>query len=202
MAHEDYSAKLDKIQKAIHELRAAMAIETMLDKLDPTQPAGKLRNTFALFAINGLLGEVMDWDAWMHGKDRDGNDHPQIPWIHWPQEWAVRAIPPFGGQLIRYSIKQDDAFVSIYFDSLCVAGAMQAPYWEIYPVPYVDDDGVAHEDVGRYMLGEEDEMLAGIRESIDHQLQHGRPGKVDIKEVTESLRQAMGEMAKEDDGEE
>jgi len=82
-------------------------------------------------------------------------DH--IPHIPFAPEWDVRAIPPYGGAVIRYYVRHKGLRVSIYLDGYDRLGSMGEPYWEMYPGP----------DVGqpeRFLLAETDELAAKVAE--------------------------------------
>lgn len=82
-----------------------------------------------------------------------------IPFIKWPADWEVKAIPPFGGAIVRYLIKTPKCKrVSVYLDCYQRLGFMSAPYWEVYP----------HEgDCARCYLNEAEELVRLISECAD-----------------------------------
>jgi hypothetical protein len=58
----------------------------------------------------------------------------KIPAIKWPPEWDVRAVPPFGGALVRYRVQHEGATASIYLDGNNSLGYWEdGPYWEVHP---------------------------------------------------------------------
>lgn len=71
------------------------------------------------------LSEVLEWQKWIE----------QIPFIQFKKDWEVRAIPPFGGAIIRYNVKKkgQKGWVSIYLDCYDRLGYFGEPYWEVYP---------------------------------------------------------------------
>lgn len=87
-----------------------------------------------------------------------------VPFVKFDPEWEVAVIPPFGGVDARFLVKFGKAGVSVYLDFYNNAGYMPGPYWEVYP-----HDG----DCFRAMLTEPDELLRGIRESIEQQSKEG-----------------------------
>jgi len=97
--------------------------------------------------------KVFEWDKWRN----------EIPYIQWPESWAVKAIPPFSTGIIRYNITKPNTniFVSVYLDCYDQAGCVGEPYWEIYPV-----DG----DCERVLFSEPvAELLSVIAKSIKEQ---------------------------------
>lgn len=70
------------------------------------------------------LAERDEWRKWQ----------PLIPYIKWPSDWLVKAVPPFGNAIIRYNIKTPKCeFVSVYLDCYDELGFVGVPYWEVYP---------------------------------------------------------------------
>jgi hypothetical protein len=56
-----------------------------------------------------------------------------IPYIKWPSDWEVKAIPPAAGAIVRYYVKTPNCeIVSIYLDCYDILGFMGYPYWEVY----------------------------------------------------------------------
>ena len=92
----------------------------------------------------------------------------EIPYISFPSNWEVKIIPPFCGAIVRFLVKKDDAFVSIYMDAYNELGIfgypVPEPYWELYP--YEDD-------VYRVALNNTGELLQRISESIEQQERGG-----------------------------
>lgn len=89
--------------------------------------------------------EAFEWRKWQH----------EIPYIKWPADWLVKAVPPFAAAVIRYNIKTPNCdFVSVYLDCYDQLGAMGEPYWEVYPV-----DG----DCERCLLSETEKLLDAIK---------------------------------------
>lgn len=72
--------------------------------------------------------EAYEWKKWAQ----------EIPYIHWPSDWQVKAVPPFSTGIIRYWIRThkmlSNAIVSVYLDCYDRAGYVGEPYWEVYPV--------------------------------------------------------------------
>ena len=82
----------------------------------------------------------------------------KIPKLKFHSSWDVKIIPPFGGAIIRFVIYKNDKSCSIYFDGYGLLGAVDVPYWEIYPVG---------EDTYRCMLNDVDELLFVISCAIN-----------------------------------
>jgi hypothetical protein len=92
------------------------------------------------------LEEMHEWRKWAS----------QIPFISWPPDWKVKAVPPFGSAIIRYFIQTPNRdFVSVYLDCYDRLGVMGKPYWEVYP---------HNGDCFRCYLNEVDELLKAIGE--------------------------------------
>jgi hypothetical protein len=89
-----------------------------------------------------------------------------IPELKFPEGWGIRIIPPFAGAISRFVVNCGEAKVSVYLDFYDALGIVGEPYWEIYP--YEDD-------TARYLLNETDELINGIRQSIDQQLSDKTP---------------------------
>lgn len=96
------------------------------------------------------VSKEYEWEKW---KD-------EIPYLQFQNDWQVRAVPPFGGAIIRYNIKKDNSFVSIYLDCYDQLGYCGQPYWEIYP--YADD-------VYRCYMNDTKELLKAIKKSLKQQ---------------------------------
>ena len=103
--------------------------------------------------------KVFEWDKW----------RKEIPYLEFPQDWLVRAIPPFHVGIIRYNIKHKeipDSHVSIYLDCYDRAGFVGQPYWEIYP----------HEgDCFRCLMAETDKLIEAINQSFEEQKKQHDP---------------------------
>jgi hypothetical protein len=99
--------------------------------------------------------KVFEWDKWRQ----------EIPFLSFPADWLIKAIPPFSTGIIRYNIKHKDlpnSFVSVYLDCYDRAGCVGEPYWEVHPI-----DG----DCERCLINETDELIAAITKSLDQQKQ-------------------------------
>lgn len=114
------------------------------------------RDTFQehlkLMQARALIESHYEWRKWAQ----------EIPYIKFPGNWEVKAIPPFGGAIIRYIIKHEnsaDNSISIYLDCYGELGVVDEPYWELYP----DIDGQ------NWRCGMEDteELLDRLHEILD-----------------------------------
>lgn len=88
----------------------------------------------------------------------------QIPFIKFKKNWSVKIIPPFGGAITRFLVRQDgtEFNISVYLDFYDSLGCVGKPYWEIYP--YEDD-------VLRLLLSETDDLVCYIQKAIDIKLE-------------------------------
>jgi len=104
------------------------------------------------------MAEEYEWMKWVE----------ELPYLNFKDDWKIKVIPPFGGAIARFQIKHKDdkdAWVSVYLDCYGELGAMKHPYWEVYPYQYED-----YEDVFRVDLGNEDELVKRIDESLQQQI--------------------------------
>lgn len=112
---------------------------------------GKYRE---LMDAKNLIEKKYEWIKW----------RTEIPYINWPSDWLVKAIPPSHCMIIRYNIKHKDnpnSFVSVYLDCYDELGCVGKPYWEVYPVG---------NHCGRCLMNETDELLSFIKQSLDEQV--------------------------------
>lgn len=90
-----------------------------------------ISKTFKVYELSSSLGTLLEWEKW----------RTEIPFIKWPPDWEVKAIPPFGGAIVRYLINtKHKKGLSVYLDCYNYLGyydLKQTPYWELYP--YEDD---------------------------------------------------------------
>ncbi len=104
------------------------------------------------FTLYIELEKTFEWMRWKE----------EIPYLQFPANWKVKAIPPFVGAIIRYYITKEglkeNEYVSVYLDCYDILGCMEEPYWEIYP----NKDGEA----SRYYLNNIDLLLKGIDSSL------------------------------------
>lgn len=98
-------------------------------------------------AAESYLADRFEWRKWME----------EIPFIKWPADWAVKAIPPFGKAVIRYRVKLPcGSEVSIYLDCYDNLGVVGKPYWEVYPY---------QGDCARVFMNDTDELIEVIGKS-------------------------------------
>lgn len=89
-----------------------------------------------------------DWQVWIK----------KIPFIKFPADREVKIIPPFGGALIRFLVKKNESEnISVYLDVYGRLGAVENPYWEVYPY---------HDDVVRVDMENVEELLQRIQEAL------------------------------------
>lgn len=96
-----------------------------------------------------VRAQVEKEDEWMKWA-------AEIPFVKWPSDWEVKAIPPLNGTIVRYLIQTPKCkYVSVYLDCYDRLGHYGAPYWEVHP----------HKgDVARCALKDVDELLKLISE--------------------------------------
>ena len=108
------------------------------------------------------IRELFEWDKWRE----------KIPFINFPERFEVKIIPPFGGAVARFQIRDkeyEDTWVSVYLDCYDLLGYYGEPYWEIYPY---------NEDIYRCGMNETDELIKAITHSIDNQISSNIAEKV------------------------
>ena len=96
-------------------------------------------------------------DMMEHSKWRQ-----EIPFLQFPPEWQIKILPPFSGAVVRFWVQKEEASVSVYLDCYSILGAVNRPYWEIYP----DQEG----DNSRFYMDDTEELLLAIKDSIERQL--------------------------------
>ena len=101
----------------------------------------------------------------------------EVPELQFKSDWAVQILPAFGGAIIRFYIRKETAFVSVYLDAHDRLGYGSTatkhtdnptPYWEMYP--YVCSDYPDELDTRRFYLNETDKLLNDIEYSLNEQL--------------------------------
>lgn len=109
-----------------------------------------------IYEAESAISGKHEWNRWRE----------ELPYIKWPKSWLVKAVPPFGGAIIRYLITLEglDDRISVYLDCYNrlgyfwdASGSNPAPYWEVYPV-----EG----DVYRCPMNDIDRLLKGIRAGL------------------------------------
>lgn len=93
----------------------------------------------------------------------------KIPYMSLPSDVEFKVIPPFAGAVARFMVKKGNRTVSVYLDCYSILGAMNKPYWEIYPYKgdtyrcYIDEvDELSEkitEELNREQSEEEDEHI-------------------------------------------
>jgi len=73
--------------------------------------------------LSAQMEKEFEWTKWAN----------EIPFIKWPANWEVKAIPPFCGAIIRYWIMTPRGNISVYLDCYDVLGYFGEPHWEVYP---------------------------------------------------------------------
>jgi hypothetical protein len=108
------------------------------------------KNFIDIFKARALMESTYEWHKWVK----------EIPYLNVPDGYLIKAIPPFGGTIIRYIVTDAEKTksVSVYLDCYDELGIVGQPYWELYPAA----DGDTH----RCLLNETDELLEKIVESI------------------------------------
>lgn len=110
----------------------------------------KIKNDIEIFSARLRIESQEEW--------RESSD--LTPAFSLPRGWKIKIIPPFGGAMERFQIQKGDGWVSVYFDAYGRLGAMDFPYYEIYPYKG---------DVARFSVDEIDEMLKAISHSLREQ---------------------------------
>jgi hypothetical protein len=96
----------------------------------------------------------MEWDAMFETRTWSG----KIPYLKFPNDVEVKVIPPFSGAVVRFLVKKGEKSVSCYLDCYGILGAMDKPYWEIYPY-----EG----DTYRCYIDETDDLMEKIVEELN-----------------------------------
>lgn len=108
------------------------------------------------------MGEKLDRYAIIHKYEHTMECRKwtnEIPYIKFPFNWEIAIIPPFGGAVVRFVVKQHEARVSVYLDCYDELGYVGEPYWEIYPSETQDNM--------RFLMKETDLLLEAIQKSLD-----------------------------------
>ena len=81
-------------------------------------------------------------------RDKHAKD---MPFISIREGYQIQIIPPFGGAMLRFRILHNasNKEYSIYYDVNNSLGIEDEPYYEVYPISYIDDDGESHQDTLR-----------------------------------------------------
>lgn len=95
-----------------------------------------------------LLSKEYEWNKWTES----------IPYIKFPSDWEVKAIPPFNGAIIRYHIKTPNHNqVSVYLDCYDRLASVGEPYWESY-------DGM---NIDRFLMADTEGLVNCISKYTD-----------------------------------
>jgi hypothetical protein len=87
----------------------------------------------------------------------------QIPYISFKEGWEVSIIPPFGGAMARFLVREKSnqkGRVSVYLDYFDNLGCVGKPYWEVYPIG---------NDTARHLLNETDDLVKTIEQALIEQ---------------------------------
>lgn len=97
----------------------------------------------------------IEWDTYFEAREWG----PKIPYLKFPSDCEVKVIPPFGGANVRFLVKKNEKVISVYLDCYANLGAMDVPYWEIYPY---------QGDTYRCFLNEADDLMEKIEEELNN----------------------------------
>lgn len=89
----------------------------------------------------------------------------KIPYFALPVDYEIKVIPPFGGAVSRFLVrdrKKHRAAVSVYLDCYEMLGYFGEPYWEMYPNIVGG--------VSKFPMSDVDSLLENIDKSVQHQL--------------------------------
>ena len=101
------------------------------------------------------------WEADQNKRFKEWYD--KIPHVPFNEKWDVRAVPPFGGAIVRYKVQHNGHEISIYLDAYDALGCVGEPYWEIYPN--------LHGDTLRFLMNETKEMVKELAEIMSEKKQ-------------------------------
>ncbi|MFA5409292.1 MAG: hypothetical protein WC343_11030 [Bacilli bacterium] len=104
----------------------------------------------ALAQALSTVRSEMEYDRWMY----------ENPYLRFPASWAVQVIPPFGGAVARFCVRnRSGRVVSVFLDCYgAVSGEQRPPYWEISPSADGEPERFGMEDVAG--------LMAGLRRSL------------------------------------
>ena len=81
-----------------------------------------------------------------------------IPFIKTQPGWEIKVIPPFGGAVARFLVRNESGkSASVYLDCFDRLGCYGEPYWEVYPVG---------DDVGRCPMADVESLVSLINKSF------------------------------------
>jgi len=97
-----------------------------------------------LALAQAIVETEMDSRRWMY----------EVPYLRFPVSWAVQVIPPFGGAVARFCVRnRSGRVVSVFLDCYEKLGFFGGPYWEIFPSADGEPERFAMEDVAGLMVG-------------------------------------------------
>ena len=106
---------------------------------------------YEISMAQAIVGKGMEYYKWAK----------EIPFIHFPDKYEVKIIPPFGGAVARFIVQQREwrelGTRSIYLDCYDRLGCFGEPYWELFPC--------AGDDVYRCRMDDTQALLDAIEES-------------------------------------
>lgn len=112
-----------------------------------------VNNRVSRAELGSKMSKAYEWDKWQQ----------EIPYINFPEHFAVKVTPPVAGAVVRFRVADkrciEKGDISVYLDCYSELGAVWEPYWEIYPAA----DG----DVSRYMMRDIDGLIAGLQEALE-----------------------------------
>ena len=104
---------------------------------------------FLLLNAQIRIEKEMEYDRW----------YKEIPFIKFPASWEVKIIPPFGGAVVRFRVRNTRGKeISVYLDCYDTLGCYGSPYWEIFPA--------ADDDIARYAMNDIDGLLKGLKAAM------------------------------------
>ena len=87
----------------------------------------------------------------------------ELPTFHFEKEWNVKIIPPFSGAVIRFAIKYNGKYISVYFDGYSELGYVFDE--ENNPIPYFEYYNGT--ECYRYRIDESEKMMADIKKFLE-----------------------------------
>ena len=79
----------------------------------------------------------------------------KVPFIEFPEGWAISVIPPFAGAMCRFRVLINDKQYSVYLDCYDRLGFFGSPYWEVCPIG---------DDVARFDINDVEGLIKCISE--------------------------------------
>lgn len=132
-----------EVRKAFNTIfRAGITIEDILKEFPKVRHNPKGINSYLL---RYAFERDQQWEYWAK----------KMPVIVFPPGWRIRIIPPSIGAIVRF-LAED---ISVYLDCHGALGAVETPYWEIYP----SADG----DTERFDMEDIKGLIDGLRRAVD-----------------------------------